>query len=119
MKTNTSIKQPARLKPLHPRLTPEDRLEADLRLLHRALCVWERKNRRVAAAIKIEVDPIILERFPAALGLAKKERFNARWPDRLLFSHQLSTTNSFRNDTAFQSALFGFILSREVVYSTI
>jgi hypothetical protein len=51
MKTNTSIKQPARLKPLHPRLTREDRFEADLRLLHRALCLWERKNRRIAAAI--------------------------------------------------------------------
>jgi len=44
MKTNTSIKQPAPLKPLHPRLTPEDRFESDLRLLHRALCLWERKN---------------------------------------------------------------------------
>jgi len=52
MKTNTSIKQPERLKPLHPRLTPEDRLESDLRLLHRALCLWERKNQRVAAGIQ-------------------------------------------------------------------
>jgi hypothetical protein len=51
MKTNTSTKQPARLKPLHARLTPEDRFEADLRLLHRALCLWERKNRRSAAGI--------------------------------------------------------------------
>jgi hypothetical protein len=55
MKMNTSMKQSARLKPLHPHLTPEDRFEADLRLLHRALCVWERKNQRVAAGIEIEV----------------------------------------------------------------
>jgi hypothetical protein len=55
MKTNTSTKQPTPLKPLHPRFTPEDRFEADLRLLHRALCVWERKNRHVATGIEIEV----------------------------------------------------------------
>ena len=57
MKTNTSetIKQAARLKTLRPHLTPEDRLERDLRLVHRALCVWERKDRNVAAAIEIEV----------------------------------------------------------------
>jgi hypothetical protein len=57
MKTNTSepIKQAARLKTLRPHLTPEDRLERDLRLVHRALCVWERKNQRVAVGIEIGV----------------------------------------------------------------
>ena len=47
METNTAEKKKRRvyLKPLNPRLTPEDRLEADLRLLSRALRAWELKMR--------------------------------------------------------------------------
>ena len=43
METNTAEEKKWRvyLKPLNPRLTPEDRLDADLRLLSRALRAWE------------------------------------------------------------------------------
>jgi hypothetical protein len=47
METNTAEKKKRRvfLKPLNPRLTAEDRLDADLRLLSRALRAWERRMR--------------------------------------------------------------------------
>jgi hypothetical protein len=47
MATNTAEKKKRRvyLKPLDPRLTAEDRLDADLRLLSRALRAWECKMR--------------------------------------------------------------------------
>jgi hypothetical protein len=47
METNTAEKKkrPVYLKPLNPRLTAEDRLDADLRLLSRALRAWECKMR--------------------------------------------------------------------------
>ena len=47
METNTAEKKKRRvyLKPLNPRLTAEDRLDADLRLLSRALRAWECKMR--------------------------------------------------------------------------
>ena len=45
METNTAEEKKCRvsLKPLNPRLTPEDRLDADLRFLSRALHAWECK----------------------------------------------------------------------------
>jgi len=47
METNTAEKKKRRvyLKPLNPRLTAEDRFDADLRLLSRALRAWERRMR--------------------------------------------------------------------------
>jgi hypothetical protein len=47
METNAAEEKKRRvyLKPLNPRLTPEDRLDADLRLLSCALCAWELKIR--------------------------------------------------------------------------
>jgi hypothetical protein len=50
METNTAEKKKRRvyLKPLNPRLTAEDRLDADLRLLSRALRAWECKMRASA-----------------------------------------------------------------------
>ena len=47
METNTAEEKKCRvsLKPLNPRLTPEDRLDADLRLLSRALRAWECRMR--------------------------------------------------------------------------
>ena len=47
METNAAEEKKRRvyLKPLNPRLTPEDRLDADLRLLSRALSAWERRMR--------------------------------------------------------------------------
>jgi len=47
METNTAEKKKRRvyLKPLNPRPTAEDRLDADLRLLSRALRAWERRMR--------------------------------------------------------------------------
>jgi len=45
MKTNTAIKQPARLKPLRTHITPDDHFEEGMRLLARALRVWELKRR--------------------------------------------------------------------------
>ena len=47
METNTAEEKKWRvyLKPLNLRLTPEDRLDADLRLLSRALRAWECRMR--------------------------------------------------------------------------
>jgi hypothetical protein len=47
METNAAEEKKRRvcLKPLNPRLTPEDRLDDDLRLLLRALRAWERRMR--------------------------------------------------------------------------
>jgi hypothetical protein len=49
---NDKIKPPARLKPLRPHRTADDRLEKDLRLLSFALRVWKGKNHRRVAGIR-------------------------------------------------------------------
>jgi hypothetical protein len=52
MQNDKMTKPPARLKPLRPHRTADDRLEKDLRLLSFALRVWEGKNHRRVAGIR-------------------------------------------------------------------
>jgi hypothetical protein len=45
MQNDKMIKPPARVKPLRPHITPDDHFEEGMRLLARALRVWELKRR--------------------------------------------------------------------------
>jgi len=45
VKTNTTKQRPVQPKPLRPHITPDDRFEEGMRLLARALRIWELKRR--------------------------------------------------------------------------